>query len=113
MYVAEPARAKSRKLHAHSFGYRVYAPITQGRHAAKQHLDRGRVSNQILIVWARKQCSDPSTTDVLIQHLQDALQVHDSRRMVPVGYRLQRIGEMPDELNILGTLDDRCVHPIE
>jgi hypothetical protein len=58
-------------------------------------------------------CSDPSTTDVLIQHLQDALQVHDSRRMVPAGYRLKRIGEMPDELNILGTLDDRCVHPIE
>jgi hypothetical protein len=80
---------------------------------ATQHLDRGRVSNQILIVWARKQRSDPSATDVLIQHLQDALQVHDSRRMVPAGYRLKRIGEMLDELNILGTLDDRCVHAIE
>jgi len=32
---------------------------------------------------------------------------------VPAGYRLKRIGEMLDELNILGTLDDRCVHPIE
>jgi hypothetical protein len=54
-----------------------------------------------------------SATDVLIQQLQDALQVHDSRRIVPVGYRLQRIGEVLDELNILRTLDDRCVHPIE
>jgi hypothetical protein len=56
---------------------------------------------------------DPSTTDVLIQHLQDALQMHDSRRIVPVGYCLKRIGKMLDELNILGSLDDRCVHPIE
>ena len=85
----------------------------RGRAEATQHLDRGRVSNQILIVWARKQISDASTTDVLIQHLQDALQVHDSRRMVPAGYRLQRVGEVLDELNIRGTLDDRCVHPIE
>ena len=33
--------------------------------------------------------------------------------MVPTGYRLQRIGEVLDELNILGTLHDRRVHPIE
>jgi hypothetical protein len=33
--------------------------------------------------------------------------------MVPARYRLQRVGEVLDELNILGALDHRCVHPIE
>jgi hypothetical protein len=33
--------------------------------------------------------------------------------MVPAGYRQQRVGEVPHELNFRGALGDRSVHPIE
>ena len=71
------------------------------------------IQNQIPIGWARKRCSDPSAIDLLIQHLQHSLQVRDGRLVVPARYRLQRVSEVLDELNILGALDNRCVHPIE
>ena len=112
--LAERTRAKPWKRHAH-----LIPPATmpvrrlpQGARGYAAPRPRSSFKSD-LIIWARKQCSDPSATDVLVQHLQDALQVRDSRRIVPAGYRLQRIGEMLDELNILGTLDDRRVHPIE
>jgi hypothetical protein len=60
-----------------------------------------------------EQCSDPSATDLLIQHPQHTLQVRDSRRMVPVGYHQQRDREVLHELNIRRALGGRSVHPIE